>query len=180
MRAGGEGASLTHSGGACHTRPDAVPACCRAAELCTDASALLPLRIGTEAQQLRLGQSALTRGPAAPAAELSPAATTCAPGWHSDAVLLPAPCGPRPTFANRHLGALDHQVQEMAAAGVQFGWWALTQDPALALKISQVASPCARPPMPSSLKQDKMGQGRVWGKEAAPKTLLHRHTSSIE
>ena len=88
---------LEQSGGACHTRPDAVPACCRAAELCTDASALLPLRIGTEAQQLRLGQSALTRGPPAPAAELSPAATTCAPGWHSDAVLLPAPCGPMRT-----------------------------------------------------------------------------------
>ena len=67
----------------------------------------------------------------------------------------------RPAFAKRHLGGLDHQVKEMAAAGVQFGRWALTQDPALALKISQAASPCARPPMASSLTQDKMGQARV-------------------
>ena len=77
-------------------RPDAVPACGRAAEMCTDANPLLPLRIGTEAPRLRLCQSALTRAPAAPAAELSPAATTCAPGWHSAAVLLPAPCGSAP------------------------------------------------------------------------------------
>jgi hypothetical protein len=51
-----------------------------------------PLHLGTEAQQQQLGPSALTRGPAAPAAELSPAAATCTPVWHPDAVLLPAPC----------------------------------------------------------------------------------------
>jgi hypothetical protein len=50
-----------------------------------------PLHLETATRRLRLGQSALTRGPAAPAAELSPAATTCAAAWHSVAVLLPAP-----------------------------------------------------------------------------------------
>ena len=50
-----------------------------------------PLRLETETRQLRLGRSALTRGPAAPAAELSPAATTCAAAWHSVVVLVPAP-----------------------------------------------------------------------------------------
>ena len=86
---------LDQSGGACHVRPNAVPVRCRAAELCADVSPFRPLRLETEARQLRLGQSAITRGPAAPAAELSPAATTCAAAWHSDAVLLPEPfCGP--------------------------------------------------------------------------------------
>jgi hypothetical protein len=50
-----------------------------------------PPGCNTETRQLRLGRSALTRGPAAPAAELSPAATTCAAAGHSDAMLLPAP-----------------------------------------------------------------------------------------
>ena len=58
---------------------------------CADVSPFRPLRLDTETRQLRLGRSALTRGPAAPAAELSPAATTCAAAGHSDAMLLPAP-----------------------------------------------------------------------------------------
>ena len=78
-QAGKGRSSFDQSGGACHARPDAVPGRCRAAELCADASPFRPPRLGTEAQQLRLGQSALTRGPAAPAAELS-RPTTCAPG----------------------------------------------------------------------------------------------------
>jgi hypothetical protein len=91
MRAGGEGVFLTNLGVlVTHVRLLFPPRRCRAAELCADASPFRP-RLGTETQQLRLGPSALTRGPAAPAAELLPAATTCAPGWHSAAVLLPAP-----------------------------------------------------------------------------------------
>jgi hypothetical protein len=58
------------------------------------------------------------------------------------------------------VGALAHQVKEMVAADVRFGRLALAQDPALALKISRAASPCARPPMASSLKKGKVGQGR--------------------
>jgi hypothetical protein len=71
--------------------------------------------------------------------------------------------------------AENHQVKGMATADVRFGRLALTHEPALALKISRAASPCARPPMASSLRSKKR-----WGKEegAAPKTLHHRHTSS--
>jgi hypothetical protein len=76
-------------------------------------------------------------------------------------------------FAKRHLGGLDNQVKGMAAADVRFGRLELTQDPALALQISQAASSCARPLMASSLKQEKVEQ-----EDAAPKTLHRRHTSS--
>ena len=69
---------LDQYGGACHVCPDAVPACCPVAELCADGVPYDPFTSGTEAQRLRFGRSALTQGPI-PAAELSPAATTCAP-----------------------------------------------------------------------------------------------------
>ena len=88
MRAGGEGSFLTNPGVLVRVARTSERRS-RPTSLCADASPFRPLRLGTEAQQLRLGQSALTRGPAAPAAELSPAATKCAAGWHSDAVLLP-------------------------------------------------------------------------------------------
>jgi hypothetical protein len=75
------------------------------------------------------------------------------------------------------VGALAHQVKEMAAADVRFGRLALAQDPALALKISRAASPCARPPMASSLKKGKVGQGRGRCTEdvaSSPHTTLPR------
>ena len=50
--------------------------------------------------------------------------------------------------------------QEMTAADGRFGQLALAQDTALALKLSPAASPCTRPPMASSLKKSKVGQGR--------------------
>ena len=50
--------------------------------------------------------------------------------------------------------------QEMTAADGRFGQLALAQDTALALRLSPAVSPCTRPPMASSLKKSKVGQGR--------------------
>ena len=43
---------------------------------------------------------------------------------------------------------------------MRFDRLALAQDPTLALKLLPAASPCTRPPMASSLKKSKVGQGR--------------------
>ena len=51
-------------------------------------------------------------------------------------------------------------TQELPAADVRFDRLTPAQDPALALKLSPAASPCTRPPMASSLKKSKVGQGR--------------------
>ena len=60
----------------------------------------------------------------------------------------------------RHAGCERADKQEMAAADVRFDRLALAQDPTLALKLLPAASPCTRPPMASSLKKLKVGQGR--------------------
>ena len=61
---------------------------------------------------------------------------------------------------DRQKNAPACNTQEMPAADVRFDRVALAQDPALALKLSPAASPCTRPPMASSLKKSKVGQGR--------------------
>ena len=69
-------------------------------------------------------------------------------------------CGRHSAFAKGHRWPLRNNKQEMAAADVRFDRLALTQGPALALKLSPAASPCTRPPMASALKKSKVGQGR--------------------
>ena len=165
MRAGGEGASVSNLGVlVTHVRTPSPPSVgLRSCVRCECLAASSHRHGGAAAAARPVGAHA---GPACPGGgavagcddvrsrlALRCRAATCTMRSDED----------RPTFAKRHLGGLDHQVKEMAAAGVQFGRWALTQDPALALKISQAASPCARPLMASSLKQDSAR----WGKDAA-------------